>query len=295
MIKKEKGQHIIKLTDYGKSKSFITLPNYGNAYGVGIDFYNVPEILKGEQALVKKKFNKLISKSKNNELDDLIKRLLEKDTSKVLKWDEYLNNEFFKDKYKNKIILIYEKKSNEYYANNIFGKKFVDNNKGKIELKINGEKNKLSRYGLKERENKIKIIIKDKKTNLEYMLYKCNSLKNIEEFKFLDAKEINNFANMFNGCESLSNIKGLEKWNASNGNDFYKIFYECKSLLDLKGLKNEMFQMEIMFFGLLFNKKYKIIKLYSINIIRIFFELNIWLYSFLSPFKYSPSNSNSPS
>ena len=211
MIKKEKGQHIIKLTDYGKSKSFITLPNYGNAYGVGIDFYNVPEILKGEQALVKKKFNKLISKSKNNELDDLIKRLLEKDTSKVLKWDEYLNNEFFKDKYKNKIILIYEKKSNEYYANNIFGKKFVDNNKGKIELKINGEKNKLSRYGLKERENKIKIIIKDKKTNLEYMLYKCNSLKNIEEFKFLDAKEINNFANMFNGCESLSNIKGLEK------------------------------------------------------------------------------------
>ena len=202
MIKKEKGQHIIKLTDYGKSKSFITLPNYGNAYGVGIDFYNVPEILKGEQALVKKKFNKLISKSKNNELDDLIKRLLEKDTSKVLKWDEYLNNEFFKDKYKNKIILIYEKKSNEYYANNIFGKKFVDNNKGKIELKINGEKNKL---------NKIKIIIKDKKTNLEYMLYKCNSLKNIEEFKFLDAKEINNFANMFNGCESLSNIKGLEK------------------------------------------------------------------------------------
>jgi hypothetical protein len=43
------------------------------------------------------------------------------------------------------------------------------------------------------------------------MLYKCNSLKNIEEFKFLDAKEINNFANMSNGCESLSNIKGLEK------------------------------------------------------------------------------------
>ena len=66
----------------------------------------------------------------------MIKRLLEKDASKILKWDEYSNNNaFFKDKYKNKIILIYEKKSNEYYANNIFGKKFADNNKGKIELK----------------------------------------------------------------------------------------------------------------------------------------------------------------
>ena len=38
MIKKEKGQHIIKLTDYGESKSFITLSNYGNTYGVGTDF-----------------------------------------------------------------------------------------------------------------------------------------------------------------------------------------------------------------------------------------------------------------
>ena len=44
-----------------------------------------------------------------------------------------------------------KKKSNEYYANNIFGKKFVDNNKGKIELIINDEKNELiNRYGLKE-------------------------------------------------------------------------------------------------------------------------------------------------
>ena len=56
------------------------------------------------------------------------------------------------------------------------------------------------------------------------MLYKCNSIKNIEELKLFDAKEINNFSYMFNGCELLSNIKGLEKWNVSNGNDFYKIF-----------------------------------------------------------------------
>ena len=38
------------------------------------------------------------------------------------------------------------------------------------------------------------------------MLYKCNSIKNIEELKFFDAKEKNNFSYMFNGCELLSNI-----------------------------------------------------------------------------------------
>ena len=44
-----------------------------------------------KQALVNniEKNNKLICKTKNNELDDLIKRLLEKDLSKRLKWDEF--------------------------------------------------------------------------------------------------------------------------------------------------------------------------------------------------------------
>ena len=49
LIKKENGQHIIKLTDYGESKRFISLSNYGNTHGVGTDFYMAPEILKGEE------------------------------------------------------------------------------------------------------------------------------------------------------------------------------------------------------------------------------------------------------
>ena len=143
LIKKENGQNIIKLTDYGCSKRLLSLSNYGNTAGIGTVVYMAPEILKGEeynykadlwsigiiiyrlyfgkfpfpglekQALInyiEKYGNKLIKKTENGELDDLIKRLLEKDISKRLKWDEYLNHNFFKDKYKNKIILIYEKK-----------------------------------------------------------------------------------------------------------------------------------------------------------------------------------------
>ena len=160
LIKKENGKNIIKLTDYGCSKRLKSLSNYGNTQGVGTIIYMAPEILKGEeyncqadlwsigiiiyrlyfgkspfteintQALINKieRFgNKLIKKTEHKELDDLIKRLLEKDASKRLKWDEYLNHSFFKDKDKNKnenkIILIYEKKNSEFYSNNnIFGK-----------------------------------------------------------------------------------------------------------------------------------------------------------------------------
>jgi serine/threonine protein kinase len=49
LIKKENGQNIIKLTDYGENKRIISLSNYGNTHGVGTDFYMTPEILKGEE------------------------------------------------------------------------------------------------------------------------------------------------------------------------------------------------------------------------------------------------------
>jgi len=59
------------------------------------------------------------------------------------------------------------------------------------------------------------------------MFYNCISLKNIEELKYLDTREINNFSYIFEYCESLSDIKGLENWNVSNGNDFSDMFYGC--------------------------------------------------------------------
>ena len=185
-------------------------------YGKGIILYRLnfgisPFAVEKEKALIDyidKYGNKLIKNTENEELNDLIKKLLEKDASKRLKWEEYLNHSFFKDK--NKINLIYEKRKGSDYTNNIFGEKFVENNKNNIELIINGKKSELiEKYELKEGENNIEIIIKNKIINLEYMFYKCVSLKNIKELKYLDPKEINNFSYMFSGCWSLSDIKGL--------------------------------------------------------------------------------------
>ena len=147
--------------------------------------------------------------------------------------DEF--NKYYK--FKNEINIIY--KTDKESEKDIFGKKFVENNKNNIELIINGNKNELiNKYKLAKGENNIKIIIKKKITNLENMFDGCESLKNIEELKYLDTKDINNYSYMFFGCSSLSDINGLENWDVSNGNDFNNMFRGCSLLSDIKGLQN---------------------------------------------------------
>ena len=300
LIKYNDKQHktfTIKLSDYGCSKRLNSLTKNYCQTNIGTIIYMAPEILKrleynykcdlwsigiiiyklifckspfsGETETslinnIENLGNKYLKKIGNKNLDDLIEKLLEKDKKIRLNWDEYLNHPFFKDKYKKKIKFIYEHIS--WYDNNIFGEKFVENNKDKIELIINDRAMKLVKeYELEEGENEIEIIIKDKITNLEYIFYNCTSLKNIDQLKYLDTDEINNFSymfyeckslsdirsienwnvsngkkfsGMFKGCEILSDIKALYKWNISNGNDFSEMFHGCKSLSDINVLEN---------------------------------------------------------
>ena len=153
---------------------------------------------------------------------------------------KYAIDEFNKyNKNKNGINIIY--KTNKEGEGDIFGKKFVENNKNNIKLIINENENKIDlirRYKLKKGENNIKIIIKNKITNLEYMFEYCKSLINIEELKYLDTKDINNFSYMFFGCSSLSDIKGLQNWDVSKGKNFSNMFRGCSSLSDIKALEN---------------------------------------------------------
>ena len=149
---------------------------------------------------------------------------------------KYIINEF-NNKYKNEINLIYyTEEENEF---NIFGDIFVENNKNNIDLIINGIKNNLiGKCKLKKGENKIKLIINNKITNLEYMFYNCSCLKNIDELKYLDTKYINNFVAMFKGCSSLLDINGLINWNVSNAKNFSSMFSKCSSLSNINGLIN---------------------------------------------------------
>ena len=148
----------------------------------------------------------------------------------------YLIGEFNNKKYINEINIRY--KTDKEGEENIFGVKFVENNKNNIDLEINGNKSILTnRCKLKEGNNNIKIIIKNKITNLENMFCDCKSLKNITELEYLDTKDIKNFSYIFSGCSSLSDVKPLKNWNVSNGNDFNNMFSGCSSLSDIKPLK----------------------------------------------------------
>ena len=264
---KEHKIYTIKLSDYGCSKRLISLSRNCKTHA-GTSSYMSPEVLNGgeynykcdlwsigiiiyrllfgkspfigetEVALlnkINKLGNKNLKKTEDEDLDDLIEKLLEKDPIKRIDWDEYFDHPFFK--YKNKINLIYY--AEEDGINKIFGKKFVENNKNNIELIIKGIKIELvSTYELKKGKNKIQIIIKNKINDLEGMFQFCNTLKNIDGLKYLDTNEIKNFSGIFWGCSSLSDINGLENWNVSNGNNFSYMFYKCSSLKDINGLKN---------------------------------------------------------
>ena len=269
-IDKEKKKYKIKLSDYGSSKRLISLSRSCNSHS-GTLAYMAPEILKGEKynykcdlwsigiiiyrliygespylganeaALINRieeLGNKMI-KIDNKVLNDLVKKLLEKDQNDRINWDEYFNHPFFETKSTkstNTINLIYylEKEKQE----NIFGEEFVKNNIDKIELVINGIKSKLiQKYKLKKGENNIQIIIKNKINNVKNMFESCRTLKNIDGLKYLDTKEITDFSYMFDECSSLSDIKSLANWNVSKGTNFSFMFRGCSSLPDVKSLE----------------------------------------------------------
>ena len=268
LIKYENNKTIFKIADYGSSKKLINLSSYCFS-NKGTLLYMAPEILKQEQYnykcdlwsigiiiyrlyfgkspftgetkealvnIISKLGNKLINKTNNIELDDLIINLLNKNPSERLDWDKYLNHPFFK--YKKKLNLIYMSKK-DYSEENIFGHYFVYENKNNIELMINGIKSNLvSTSKLKKGYNIIQMIIKTKITNLEYMFSDCSNLINIDDLKYLDIREITSFKLMFKGCFSLTDIRSLEYWDVSKIANFECMFHTCESLSDINPLKN---------------------------------------------------------
>ena len=74
---------------------------------------------------------------------------------------------------------------------------------------INGKKHELvENYKLKQGENIIQLIIESELIDLQNMFLNCNTLKNIDELKYLDTKEITNCSYMF--CRCYIFIKKLE-------------------------------------------------------------------------------------
>ena len=125
---KEKSKFIVKLTDYGVSRKIISLSKKCKTYA-GTLITMSPEILAGEEydnecdlwslgviiyQLFFKKYpydgltevaiykkitefgQRLLSKTGDEKLDDLLRKLLEKDPKKRIKWNDYFEHPFFK-------------------------------------------------------------------------------------------------------------------------------------------------------------------------------------------------------
>ena len=180
----------------------------------------------------------------NFSINNIKKEELDNQKEKNNKKDE-------KFQYKNKINLIYftEKEGVE----NIFGFNFVENNKNKIDLIINGNKTSLSEtYLLNKGDNYITLIIKSKLTDLSYMFYNCFSISNMEELRYLDTTNVTNFSYIFSSKDnysetekkniktfhSFSDINYLSTWNVSSGTNFDSIFRGCHKLSNIKALEN---------------------------------------------------------
>ena len=259
--------YTVKLTDYGSSKRLTSLSlNYCNS-NVGTLVYMAPELLKKEkynykcdlwtigiilyrlffgrppfsgnsqEALIKniEDLGNNLKKTGNENLDDLIKKLLEKDPTKRIDWKEYFCHPFFNPKYQ-KIFLLYKKFGNDKVR--LFGHKFVENNKNNIELKINGIKSELvEEINNSGRDNMIVMIIKKKLTNIESMFEGCKTLSEISGLSNLCTKEIKDFSNMFSYCWRLSSTEELAILDVSNGTNFSGMFRKFWDLSDFSFLK----------------------------------------------------------
>ena len=122
----------------------------------------------------------------------------------------------------------------------IFGEKFVKNNKNKIDIKI---ENKIipitSNYIFSEKgENIIEIIEKEPITNLSNMFCECSSITSINFLKNWDISNIIDTSFMFQNCKNITSINSLKNWNTSNIKNMYGMFKGCHSIISLDGLKN---------------------------------------------------------
>ena len=204
LIKYINDKYIVKLCDYGISKigNFTKLKTR-----TGTTFYMSPEIMelkedniytykcdlwslgiiiyelsfkerpyKGmtEHSIIeninrfgKKKFKK----TGDNNLNDLIYKLIENDPEKRLSWDEYFNHPFFKSFYNNEMNIIYEKLKNEEKIK-IFGREFVDSNKKNCKIIYKEKEYELTEFfEIEEMDDilEIKLIANNDITDMSHM------------------------------------------------------------------------------------------------------------------------------
>ena len=131
----------------------------------------------------------------------------------------------------------------KFSKNKLFGEEFIQNNKNKCKLIINGKEEEFTSFynirNLQENELlKIKLKGINNINNLSHMFFGSLSLFSLPDINKLNTNNIIDMSYMFYGCKSLVNLPDISKWNTSNVTDMSYMFNGCRSLLNLPDISN---------------------------------------------------------
>ena len=214
---------------------------YGDIWGYDISLFNS---MMDEEIILEPEQKCIVINAIppiNNQFINI--RLKSENYNKVLNFNEIFQdsneiNEYFKTPQLLKIIynLPYKsqvKKEPEFI--NIFGKKFVENNKNKCIIIYKDKEYKLNfLFEISHiLGNYLEIYLKgfDKANNLCEMFEGCNCLNTFQYD--INTSNIINLSGMFKNCNNLTSIPDISKWKTSNVIDMSYMFYGCSQLIKL--------------------------------------------------------------
>ena len=147
-----------------------------------------------------------------------------------------------------KLNYILEKSKNKV---RLFGHDFVNKNKEKCKMQIEGENEKIKiKEELEYKEIKNKEIIKKGSINITLFLdddindikglfYECDKLKAVNDIFYIDSDKIEDISDMFYGCSSLVTLSNsISFWDVSKINNMSGLFFGCSSLKSLPDMSN---------------------------------------------------------
>ena len=139
----------------------------------------------------------------------------------------------------------FEKRTKEKLSKNkLFGERFVENNKNKCKIIINGKEKELCTfYNFDNMDENQIFTIKLKGINniddISFMFCGCLSLFSLPDISKWNTEKVTNMSCIFCGCYSLKSLpKDLSQWNTSNCVSFNGMFYGCYNLKYLPDISN---------------------------------------------------------
>ena len=133
--------------------------------------------------------------------------------------------------------IIYEREKEENEIN-LFGSKFVENNKNCFILIDNRIRKIAEQYKTRDKKIKIKLFTDKIVNDMSYMFFECKSLLHLPDISNWNTNKVKNIFHMFYGCKSLLSLPGISKWNTISATGINELFSNTKDLSQLYNNNN---------------------------------------------------------